>query len=136
MMLGATRVVLDSLSGFELAMAPEYREDFRESLYRMATVLGAKGVTVMMTSELEDRYQELRFSPYGSAVLVDAVVMQRYVESQSELRTVISVIKVRGCKHSRQIRTFEIDEHGKILIGDGPAPFNGALLGNPQARDS
>lgn len=134
--MGATRVVLDSLSGFELAMAPEYREDFRESLYRMATVLGAKGVTVMMTSELEDRYQELRFSPYGSAVLVDAVIMQRYVESQSELQTVISVIKVRGCKHSRQIRTFEIGEDGTILIGDGPAPFNGALLGNAQARES
>jgi circadian clock protein KaiC len=132
--IGATRVVLDSLSGFELAMAPEYREDFRESLYRMATVLGAKGVTVLMTSEMEDRYQELRFNPYGSAVLADAVIMQRYVESQSELRTVISVIKVRGRRHSRQIRTFEIGEDGKITIGDGPAPFDGVLLGSPQAR--
>jgi circadian clock protein KaiC len=132
--MGATRIVLDSLSGFELAMAPEYREDFRESLYRMATVLGAKGVTMMMISEMDDRFQELRFSPYGSAVLVDAVIMQRYVESQSELRTVISVIKVRGCKHSRQIRTFEIDADGNILVSDGPAPFSGVLLGNPQAR--
>ena len=132
--MGATRIVLDSLSGFELAMAPDYREDFRESLYRLATVLGAKGVTVMMTSEMEDRFQELRFSPYGSAVLVDAVIMQRYVEAQSELCTVISVIKVRGCKHSRQIRTFEIDHEGKILIGEGPAPFEGMLLGNPPTR--
>jgi len=132
--VGATRVVLDSLTGFELAMAPEYREDFRESLYRMATVLGAKGVTVMMTSEMEDRYQELRFSPYGSAVLADAVIMQRYVESHSEMRTVISVVKVRGSKHSRQIRTFEIDDEGKIMIGSGPAPFDGVLQGSPQAR--
>jgi circadian clock protein KaiC len=133
---GATRVVLDSLSGFELAMAPEYREDFRESLYRMATVLGAKGVTVLMTSEMEDRYQELRFSPYGNAVLVDAVIMQRYVESQSELSTVISVIKVRGRKHSRQIRTFEITDDGEVRIGQGPAPFDGVLLGSPHARHS
>jgi len=132
---GATRIVLDSLSGFELAIAPEYREDFRDSLYRMTTVLGAKGVTILMTSELEDRYQELRFSQYGSAVLVDAIIMQRYIESQSELRTVISVIKVRGCKHSRQIRTFEIGDNGEILIGDGPAPFDGVLLGKPQARE-
>jgi circadian clock protein KaiC len=132
--VGATRVVLDSLTGFELAMAPEYREDFRESLYRMATVLGAKGVTVLMTSEMEDRFQELRFSPYGSAVLADVVIMQRYVESQSELRTVISVVKVRGSKHSRQIRTFEIDDEGQVLIGSGPAPFDGALSGNSQPR--
>jgi circadian clock protein KaiC len=132
--MGATRVVLDSLSGFELAMAPEYREDFRESLYRMVTVLGAKGVTVFMTTELEDRFQELRFSPYGSAVLVDAVIMQRYVESQSEMNTVISVVKVRGSKHSRQIRSFDIDDDGTIRIGNGPSPFNGVLLGNPQTR--
>jgi circadian clock protein KaiC len=133
---GATRVVLDSLSGFKLAMASEYREDFRESLYRMAMVLGAKGVTILMTSEIEDRYQELRFSRYGGSVLADAVIMQRYVESQSELHTVISVIKVRGRKHSRQIRTFEIGDDATITIGDGPAPFDGVLLGSPQAKRS
>jgi circadian clock protein KaiC len=131
---GATRIVLDSLSGFELATAPEYREDFREALYRLVTVLAAKGVTVLMTCEMEDRYQELRFSPYGSSVLVDAVIMQRYVESQSELRTVISVIKVRGRKHSREIRSFEISEGAQIRIGEGPVPFDGVLLGSLQAR--
>jgi hypothetical protein len=47
---------------------------------------------------------------------------------------VISVIKVRGRKHSRQIRTFEIGDDGTIIIGDGPAPFDGVLLGSPQAR--
>jgi circadian clock protein KaiC len=130
---GATRVVLDSLSGFELTMAPEYREDFRESLYRVATELGAKGVTILMTSEMEDRYQELRFSRYNSSALADALIMQRYVESQSELHTVISVIKVRGRKHSRQIRSFEIGDDGKITIGAGPAPFD-VVLGSPQAR--
>lgn len=129
----ATRLVLDSLTGFEMALSPEYRDDFRESLYRMATVLNAKGVTVVLTSELEDRYDELRFSPYGSAVLVDAVIMQRYVEWESELHTVISVIKVRGSKHSRQIRVFEITDEG-VRIGTAPAPFQGALTGCAQGR--
>ncbi len=31
---GATRVVIDSLTGFEVALAPTFREDFRESLLR------------------------------------------------------------------------------------------------------
>jgi circadian clock protein KaiC len=35
--VGAKRAVIDSLSGLELALAPTFREDFRESLYRMAT---------------------------------------------------------------------------------------------------
>lgn len=31
---GAKRLVIDSLVGFEMALAPSFREDFRESLYR------------------------------------------------------------------------------------------------------
>ena len=74
----ATRVVIDSLSGFELAVAPSFREDFRESLFRMLAVLSGLGVTVLMTSEIEDRYTDLRFSPYGSAFLTDAIICLLY----------------------------------------------------------
>jgi circadian clock protein KaiC len=132
---GATRVVLDSLSGFEMALSPEARDDFRESLFRMVTVLGAKGITLLLTNEMEDRYDELRFSPYGTVVLADAVIMLRYVEHQAELRTVISVVKVRGSQHSRQIRTFTITDDG-VVIGAGPAPYEGVLLGNVRSRSS
>jgi circadian clock protein KaiC len=127
----ATRLVLDSLTGFEMALAPEDREDFNEALYRLAAVLNARGVTVLMTSEMEDRFQDLRFSPYGSAVLVDVIIMQRYIEVQSELRTLISVVKVRGSKHSRQLRSFEITDEG-IVIGSTAAPYDGVVHGNPQ----
>lgn len=58
--LKARRLVVDSLSGFELALAPTFREDFRESLYRMVAVLTGMGVTMMMTAELEDSYTNLR----------------------------------------------------------------------------
>lgn len=128
---GASRLVLDSLTGFEMALAPEDREDFEEALYRMSAVLNARGVTVLMTSELEDRFTDLRFSPYGSAVLVDVIIMQRYIEVQSELRTLISVVKVRGSKHSRQLRSFEITDEG-VVIGTTVAPYDGAVHGNPQ----
>src|SRR6202042_547746 len=33
--VGAKRLVIDSLAGFEMALAPGFRADFRESLYRM-----------------------------------------------------------------------------------------------------
>ncbi|MBY0237415.1 MAG: protein kinase, partial [Burkholderiaceae bacterium] len=75
--LGATRVVIDSLSGFELAVAPTFRDDFRESLARLVLAMAAAGVTILMTSELEDRYTDLRFSPYGTAFLTDAIIVQR-----------------------------------------------------------
>ncbi|OGR16131.1 MAG: protein kinase [Desulfobacterales bacterium GWB2_56_26] len=126
----ATRVVIDSLSGFELAVAPTFREDFRESLFRMVTVLSGLGVTVLMTSELEDRYIDLRFSPYGSAFLTDAIIVQRYIEVDSRLKRVMAVVKVRASNHSNEIRQFEITDEG-IEIGDPVLDYEGLLGGRP-----
>ena len=126
----ATRVVIDSLSGFELAVAPTFREDFRESLFRMVAVLSGLGVTVLMTSELEDRYIDLRFSPYGSAFLTDAIIVQRYIEVESRLQRVLAVVKVRASAHNTEIRRFEITDDG-IVIGNPVSDFEGILGGQP-----
>ncbi len=129
----ATRVVLDSLSGFELSLSPIFRDNFRESLYRMVAILTARGVTVLMTAELEDRYSELRFSSYGNAFLADAILMQRYIELDGQLRRVVSVVKVRGSEHSKDVRFFEVDGDG-IQIGAPLASFRGILSGQPQRK--
>lgn len=133
--LGATRVVIDSLSGFELAVAPTFRADFRESLARLVTTLARVGVTVLMTSELEDRYTDLRFSPYGTAFLTDAIIVQRYIEVQSELRRVMAVVKVRGSAHSHELREFTIASDG-IRIADPLPNYVGLLGGRPTTREA
>jgi circadian clock protein KaiC len=129
--LGASRVVIDSLSGFELALAPTFREDFRESLARMLSALANTGVTVLMTSELEDRYYELGFSPYGTAFLTDAIIMQRYVEIDSRLERMIAVVKMRASRHSTQLRLFHIDDEG-IKIDEQRGAYAGLLSGAPR----
>jgi circadian clock protein KaiC len=126
--LDAKRLVIDSLSGFELALAASYRDEFRECLYRMISVLTSMGVTVLMTAELEDRYDTLRFSSYGSAFLVDAIVMQRYVEWEGELKRVLSVVKVRSSDHSKQIRFYDVDDGG-INIRQPLTRSSGVLTG-------
>jgi circadian clock protein KaiC len=131
--LKATRVVIDSLSGFELALAPTFREDFRESLSRMVMALASTGTTVLMTSELEDRYNDLRFSPYGTAFLTDAIIVQRYVEIDSRLKRVIAVVKVRASAHSDELRLFDIDDGG-IHIGSTLSDREGLLGGRPTRR--
>lgn len=128
---GATRVVIDSLSGFELALAPTFREDFRESLHRMVAVLTAMGATVLMVSELEDRYLDLRFSPYGAAFLTDAIIVQRYVELQGELKRVMAVVKVRNSKHSHALRLYDITDEG-IAIGQPRPEMDALLTGHPR----
>jgi len=128
---GATRVVIDSLSGFELALAPAFHEDFRESLHRMVAVLTGLGATVLMVTELEDRYGDLRFSPYGAAFLTDAIIVQRYVELQSELKRVIAVVKVRNRSHSHALRLYEINDDG-IVIGKPLPEVSPLLTGHPR----
>jgi circadian clock protein KaiC len=131
--LGATRVVIDSLSGFELALAPTFREDFRESLSNLVTALAGIGVTVLMTSELEDRYTDLRFSPYGTAFMTDAIIVQRYIEVESRLRRVMAVVKVRASAHSDQLREYSINGGG-IQIGETLADQEGLLGGRPTLK--
>ncbi len=131
--LKATRVVIDSLSGFELTLAPTFREDFRETMARLVSALASTGVTVLMTSELEDRYDDLRFSPYGTAFLTDAIIVQRYIEVDSRLQRVMAVVKVRASTHSNELRLFEIDDDG-IRMGEMLADHEGLLGGRPTRR--
>jgi circadian clock protein KaiC len=131
--LGATRVVLDSLSGLELALAPSFRTDFRESLLGLVTALTRAGLTVLMTSELEDRYTDLRFSPYGAAFLTDAIVVQRYIEVDSRLQRVMAVVKVRASAHSNALRLYDIRDDG-IHIGEMLQCQEGLLGGRPTRK--
>jgi circadian clock protein KaiC len=128
--IGATRVVIDSLSGFEMAVSPGFREDFRESLYRLVGVLTGLGVTVMMTLEIEDAYGELRLGPRENAFLADVIILQRYVEIEGQLKRLMSVVKLRGSEHSKDLRLYEIRSEGLVLDGRAPA-YHGLLTGSP-----
>ena len=133
--VGAKRAVIDSLSGLELALAPTFREDFRESLYRMMGALTGLGVTVMATVELEDSYARLRFSPQGIAFLTDAIIMQRYVEIDGQLRRAMAVIKVRSSQHSKELREYDISADGGIVGGRALTGFEGLLSGTPRSGE-
>ncbi len=126
----AKRVVIDSLSGYQLALAPEFREAFRGSLYRMIAELTNMGITILMIAELEDRYTDLRFSPYGSAFLADAIIVQRYIELDGQFKRVCSVVKVRGSEHSKDIRLFDIIDQG-IMLGETLTEYVGITSGRP-----
>lgn len=126
--IGAKRVVIDSLSGFELALAPSFREDFRESLYRMVGALVGLGITVVMTAELVDSYSDLRLSPHGISFLTDGIILQRYVELGGQLRKILMVVKMRGIAHSRDIKLYDIDSDG-LVIGEGVSDYEGLLAG-------
>ena len=129
----ATRVVIDSLTGLEIALAPSFEEDFRESLYRLLGTLTGAGVSIMMTVENNDNYTELRFSPHAVSFMTNDIILQRYVEIDSQLKRVVTVIKTRSRKHPTDIRTYEVTERG-IVVGGPLVDYQGIISGVPQRR--
>lgn len=129
--LGATRVVIDSLSGFEVALAPTYRTDFRESLYRLVGALTAMGVTVFMTSEVIDVSPGVRFTSERVSFITDDIISQRYVEIDGRLQTVLAVVKMRGSTHATEFRAYHLDPNGAV-IGESLRGYHGITTGVPE----
>lgn len=115
--IGAQRVVIDSLSGFELALAPTFREDFREALYRLVGALTGIGVTVLLTMEVGQTPTQLSFSPNLISFLADDIILLRYLESEGLLTKGLGVMKMRGSDHSKELRGYEITSRGLVLRG-------------------
>ena len=128
---GVKRIVIDSLSGLELALAPAFREDFRETLHRMVAMLNSMGVTVLLTVEVVDSYIDLRFSPHGTAFLTDGIILQRYVELDGQLKRLIGVVKLHGSQHSKELKLYEITHEG-LVMGTGLSGYEGLMTGSPR----
>jgi circadian clock protein KaiC len=131
--IGAKRVVIDSLSGFEVALAPTFREDFRESLYRLVGTLTAVGVTVFMTAEVSEAFSEARFTTEKVSFITDEIIVQRYIEMEGELKRVMAVIKMRGSDHSHEFRLYEVSAKG-VVVGDSLTEYDGIITGVPTLR--
>jgi len=129
--IGATRLVIDSMSGFEVALAPTFRVDFRESFYRLLRALTTLGITVISTIEVVESSDYLRFAPYNVSFLSDVIIAMRYIELKGELKRVLAVIKMRSSAHSSELRLFEVTSHG-LKIGDTLEGYRGIITGIPE----
>ena len=127
----ARRVVLDSISGLEAALAPAFKEDFLESLYRLLGALTGAGVTILLTVEVLEPYNEMRFTPHPISFLTHDIVLQRYFERDGELRTFMTVIKTRARSHSRQLRVYEVTSDG-IVVGEALTGLTGVITAVPK----
>lgn len=128
--IGAKRLVIDSLAGFEMALAPGFRTDFRESLYRMIGALTRTGVTILSTVEIQETFTGLTLSSYVISFLSDDILRLRFVSINGQLRKMILVIKMRRSTHSIDMREFEITSEG-LVIGERLRGYRGLTTGVP-----
>jgi len=128
--IGAKRVVIDSLAGFEMALAPSFRTDFRESLYRMIGALTRIGVTILSTVEIQEVFTGFTLSSYAISFLSDDILRLRFVSIDGQLRKLVVVIKMRRSTHSIDMREFEITSEG-FVVGKRLRGYRGLTTGVP-----
>ncbi|MEX0731292.1 MAG: ATPase domain-containing protein [Aquisalimonadaceae bacterium] len=124
-------VVLDSVSGFELALDGE---DVKPRLHSLAKTLTRLGVTVLIINETEAMTGQFRISEKGISYLSDNVIFLRYVELNGGLTKAMGVLKKRMGSFDNALRAFEIGRKG-LMVGDAMEGLNGVILGTPMPQD-
>mgnify|MGYP000108933345 CR=1 FL=1 len=105
---GAKRVVIDSVSMFELYISEAYR--IRKSIFKFLQKLKEMDITSIVTAEIpEDSNALSRFGVIE--FLVDAVIVLQYMTIAKYKRSLM-IRKMRTSKHSMNIHPFEITSDG------------------------
>ncbi len=128
--IGCERLVIDSLVGFEMALAPDFRTDFRESLYRMIGALTRLGVTILSTVEVEENFTSMGLSNFTISFLADDIVRLRYASINGQLQKVMMVVKMRRSKHSIDMCAYEVTSKG-LQIGEPMRGYRALTSGIP-----
>ena len=128
--IGCKRLVIDSLVGFEMALAPGFRTDFRESLYRMIRALTRLGVTIVSTVEIEENFTSMVLSNFTVSFLADDIVRLRYVSINGQLRKMLLVVKMRRSQHSIDMCEYQITSTG-LVMGQPLRGYRGLTSGIP-----
>ena len=130
--VGAKRVLLDSLKDIEIATPDKVR--FKDYIYSLVNKFKLQGVTTLLTNEIPEMFGPFQLSEYGVSFVVDNVILLRYLELTGRMGRAISIMKVRGSQHSKEIRAFEITDTG-IRIDRVVQAQTGVLTGIPVFRE-
>jgi circadian clock protein KaiC len=121
-----TRVAVDSLSALERIST---LRSYKAFIFSLASLLKAEQITglfTITTSTLTGRSSitEGRFS-----TLSDSIILLRYVEVNGEVRRGLTILKMRGSEHDKNINEFTIHASG-MNIGKPFRNISGILAGN------
>jgi circadian clock protein KaiC len=122
-----SRVAVDSMSAFERVSTLKSFREFVIGLTSSIKHLEITGLFTNTTSMLigGESITETHFS-----TITDTIILLRYVELHGEMRRGLTVLKMRGTWHEKEIREYVIDNKGMQI----KAPFrgiHGILSGSP-----
>lgn len=115
-----TRIAVDSLSALE-RISP--LRGFREFVIGLTAFIKHKEVTGLFTATTATLLGGESVAEAHISTITDTIILLRYVEMFGEMRRGLTVLKMRGSIHDKEIREFSIDQRG-MHIGE---PFRGVV---------
>ena len=122
-----TRVAIDSLSALERISLPKA---FREFVLGMSAFLKEREIAGLFTSTTPSLLGGQSITEAHISTITDTIILLRYVELNGEMQRGITVLKMRGSSHDKQIRRFVIDHEG-MHIKEPFLNVSGILAGHP-----
>ena len=126
------RVAIDSISALERISNPK---GFREFLLTLNTLFKELGITVICTANTANLIGSESITESNISTNTDLIILLRYVEVYGEIKRGLTVLKMRGSRHNKDIREFTIDEKG-MHLGQAFRNVVGILAGNPTFVDT
>lgn len=124
-----SRVAVDSLSAVE-RVAPE--RNFREFVIGMTAYIKNCEIAGLYTSTTPTLMGGTSVTEANISTLTDSIILLRYVELWGELRRGMTVLKMRGSRHDKSIREYQIDGTG-MHVGEPFRNVTGILSGTTSA---
>ncbi|MFH0926092.1 MAG: circadian clock protein KaiC [bacterium] len=122
------RLVVDSLSALERVSSIK---GFREFVIGLTSFIKHQEIAGFFTSTTPTLLGGTSITEAHISTITDSIILLRYVEMYGEMHRGITVLKMRGSKHDKEIREFTIDQEG-MHVGKAFHNITGILAGNPQ----
>jgi len=130
---GVKRLVIDGLLGLQ-EIAADRPHRIGRFLTALANELCVLKVTTFYTAETRNLIGAIIEGPtIGLSTIAENLILLRYVEMRSQLRRLISVVKIRDSDFDSSLREFRITVTG-IEIADTFASAEAILSGFPQLK--
>ena len=111
--MSAKRVVIDSLT--DLTMSRGGQGPLRDTVYSVVDALEEQGVTSVLITEVPEVFGQTHITGEHISIIVDGIILLKYVEMESQIRRAVSVLKMRGSDHDKGIRQFDISSVGMTV---------------------
>ena len=121
------RVAVDSLSALERISS---NKGFREFVIGLTSFIKHQETAGLFTSTTPTLMGGDSVTEAHISTLTDSIILLRYVELYGEMRRGLTVLKMRGSQHAKNIFEFSIDGKG-LHIGKPFRNISGILAGTP-----